>query len=411
MAITNNKILTNEGSTDFEELLKSLSNKADIIKLATAFYSDTKIISQWENDLKKIDLLISLRPPTNYYSLLKIYSKKNINIQFLGKNFHSKFFIFYKDNNPFACIIGSSNFTAGGIYNNIETNAIIDDVRYLKEIDKEFSKLWDCSYKLQPSDLEDFKIIFDNFRRNAKKEQIQQEEFENKILTDRSSKSKKSKICRQAIEHHKFWIIVNEIKDIVSEISEREYPDIPVYLVIDHFWHWVKIIWTGNRIHLIMSPNKDLKIKKLFEDYCSWDKSDRRYTDEMAQISKSIFSTLLSQKNIDQLSADNAKTIYASLHSGRMRTIRFGSDQKFIEENSIQQIRFSFKYLLYSNEELDLRIHNLYNNPIYKLKQFSLSGIQELIGWVMPNKYPIRNEKANDAVKILGYKYTLKNLS
>ncbi|WP_404986186.1 phospholipase D family protein [Chryseobacterium sp. M5] len=405
MAKKNNKIWTNDGSKDFEELLISLSEKADTIKLATAFFSDTKLINQWNRDNKKINLLISLRPPTNYYSLNSIYNKEKVSVQFLGKDFHSKFFIFYTDNQPFACIMGSSNFTAGGIYNNIETNVLLDDQKYLKEVDREFSKLWGNSHKLQPSDLEAFKIIFDQFQRKAEKEKEKYEEFERKLLSGRSTKSRKVRTCRQAKEHYKFWIAVNEIRDIVSELSKEEYPDIPVYLVIDHFWHWVKVIWTGNRIQLRMGPNKALKIKKLFKEYCDWDKSDRSYTQEMAKNSETIFSFLLSENRIENLTEDDAQKIFSNLHSGAMRTKRFDAAKKFATKNSIEQIRTSFKYLLYSNEELELRIHNLYVNPEYKLKEFSLSGIQELIGWVMPEKYPIRNEKANDAVEILGYSF------
>lgn len=405
MAKKNNKIWTNDGSKDFEELLISLSEKADTIKLATAFFSDTKLINQWNNDNKKVDLLVSLRPPTNYYSLNNVYSKKKVSVHFFGRDFHSKFIIFYKDDEPFAFIIGSSNFTAGGIYNNIETNAIIDDPKYLKEIDREFSKLWESSYKLQPSDLASFKIIFDNFRKNAEKEKIVQELFEEKLLRDRSIKSTKPRIGKQAREHFKFWIVVNEIRDIVSEISNEEYPDVPVYLVIDHFWHWVKVEWLGSNAHLFVGPNKDLKIQKLFKEYCFWDKSDKKYTYEMAENSKKIFSFLLSENRIDNITESDAQLVFSNLHSGKMRTQRFDAAKKFITKNSIEEIRSSFKYLLYSNEELELRIHNLYSNPKYKLSEFSLSGIQELIGWVMPEKYPIRNEKANDAVKLLGYKF------
>lgn len=86
-----------------------------------------------------------------------------------------------------------------------------------------------------------------------------------------------------------------------------------------------------------------------------------------------------------------------------MRTRRFDADKKFITENSIRQIRTSLKYLLYSNDELDLRIHNLCLNPDFKLNQFKSSGTQELIGWVTPDKYPMRNDKADDALKLLGY--------
>lgn len=62
------------------------------------------------------------------------------------------------------------------------------------------------------------------------------------------------------------------------------------------------------------------------------------------------------------------------------------------------------KYLLYSNDEMDLRIHNLMKNPKYKLHRLGSSGIQEINGWTRPTEYPIRNDKADKALEILGYK-------
>lgn len=405
MADRNYKIITNYGSSDFEDLLMDLSKIADYIKIATAFFSDTKLISRWEHNSKTVDLLVSLRPPTNYYSLLSIYSKKNVNIQFLGNEFHSKFFIFYRNSKPFAFVIGSSNLTAGGLYKNIETNTIIKDENYLKEIDREFSALWKVSYQLQPTDLDGFKIIFDTFAKKADSEKEELDAFETKILSGRSKKADKPRIGRHAKEHHNFCAAVNQIKAIVSEISEEEYPSVPIYLVIDHFWHWVVVKWDRTDVRLFIGPTKKQTLQKIFREYCSWDKNENNYTFTMADKSSNIFASLLAENKIDYLTDKQAVTIISNLHSGAMRTRRFGADRKFVAENSIDKIRSSFKYLLYSNEELDLRIHNLYINPKYKLKQLSLSGIQELIGWVMPEKYPIRNEKANDAVEILGYNF------
>lgn len=44
------KIITNNGSSGFEYLLMDLSETADCIKIATAFFCDTKLISIWEKN-------------------------------------------------------------------------------------------------------------------------------------------------------------------------------------------------------------------------------------------------------------------------------------------------------------------------------------------------------------------------
>lgn len=396
-------IITNNEDRNLKHLLFELGDKAERIKVATAFFSDTEIITNWLDKSKQVDLLVSLRPPTNYYSLKTVHPKLGVNIQFLGDDFHSKFFIFYDKGNPFACIIGSSNFTSGGLHKNIETNAILTDNKYLNEIEKHFASLWEQSFLLQPTDLDNFKKVFDNFQKRAEQTAKEQSELQKKILTKRTSSKKKTKVSKKAKQYFAFWRIVDEVKEIVNEFSEKEYPSIPVYISIDHFWHWVKTVWSKENRPKPTATNRKTAIQKLFKEYCDWDKNNDNYTKRMAKTSRTLFAKLLSQNKIDSLSKDEAQKIYGNLHSGAMRTKRFGADKIFVRENSIHKIRTSLKYLLYSNEELDLRIHNLCVNPDYKLSQFGSSGTQEIIGWVNPNKYPIRNDKADEALKLLGF--------
>lgn len=396
-------ILTNSIERSLKDLLKDFGDKADKIRIASAFFSDTAFINEWQDKSKLIDLLVSLRPPTNYYSLKTIYSKLGVNIQFLGDDFHSKFFIFYKNKIPFSCIIGSSNFTSGGLNKNIETNAILTDMKYLKEVEKHFSTIWDQSYLLQPTDLELFKEVFDNFKERAEQTEKEQRELQHKILTKRITKKKKTHVGKQAKQYFDFWRIVDDVKEMVNDISAKEYPNVPVYIAIDHFWHWVKTVWSEGNNTKLTSTNKKLAIPKLFREYCAWDKENGNYTKQMAKTSKNL-TKLLSENNIENLTSPQAMEVYRSLHSGAMRAKRFRSDQLFVQNNSIRKIRKSLKYLLYSNDDLDLRIHNLCVNPDYKLSQLSSSGTQEIIGWVNPKQYPIRNKKADEALKLLGYK-------
>ncbi len=396
-------VLTNDKDRNLIKILYDFADKADVIKVATAFFSDTASINLWLKNLKQVDLLVSLRPPTNYYSLKNIHSKLGINIQFLGNNFHSKFFIFYSKERPFACIIGSSNFTAGGLHKNIETNAILTNTKYLIELDKQFSVLWEQSFLLQLTDLDNFKVIYDNFQKRAERTEKEQKQFEKKILTNRTNKKKKLKVGKEAKQYFAFWRIIDEVKGMVDDISKQEYPRVPVYISIDHFWHWVKTVWAKENRRKPTVTSRIKVIPKLFKEYCQWDKSTENHTKEMARASKTIFRKLLSEANIEKLTRDEARQIYANLHSGAMRTRRFNADEKFVAENSIKRIRKSLKYLLYSDDELDLRIHNLCLNPKYKLSQFKSSGTQELIGWVTPNKYPMRNDKADEALSLLGY--------
>jgi len=262
------KILTNDKDKNLKIILDDFADKADTVKVATAFFSDTEFIIKWLDHSKRVDLLVSLRPPTNYYSLKNVYSKLGINIQFLGDKFHSKFFIFYDKGQPFACIIGSSNFTAGGLYKNIETNTILSDPIYLTEIEKQFSNLWAQSFSLQPTDLNNFKTVFDNFQKRAQQTEKEQADFEKKILTKRTNKKKKSKVGKEAKQYFAFWRVVDEVKGIVNDISKQEYPNVPAYISIDHFWHWVKVVWVKENRPKPNANNRNTVIPKLFKEYC-----------------------------------------------------------------------------------------------------------------------------------------------
>lgn len=397
-----NTILTNSDTETISTIIDQLAIKADHIKIGTAFFSDPEFIRKWVSKSKKVDLLVSLRAPTNYYSLEEVYSKSAISMRFLGSNFHSKIYIFYSLGYPFACIVGSSNFTGGGLYKNIETNSVIFDTNEVKNAALEFEKLWDLSYLLQPTDLIAFKTVYDNFLKRDKITKEEQKELENKILTKRAVKPQKVKIAEFAQRYNDYWKIVNEVRSIVHEISEKEYPNIPVYLTIDHFWHWVKVVWSKQNKPTPTDRNRRELIQQLFKDYCYWDKHTANFTAEMYRRYKEVFSKL-SLKNIDNLSIADASLIYKSLHSGESNSVRFGANKKFSEDNSIEKIKSSLKYLLYAKDDVDLRIHNLCKNEEYRLKQLSSSGVQEMLGWVMPETYPLRNGKADDAVRLLGY--------
>lgn len=153
-------ILTNNKEKCLEDLLFEFGENADKIFIASAFFSDTKLLKEWTKLNKNIQLIVSLRFPTSCDSIREIFQNKNITIRFLGNTFHSKFYVFFKDEKPFACIIGSSNFTGGGLRKNIETNAILRDSTYLNDIVGQISELMKLSLPLENKVLEDYELEY-----------------------------------------------------------------------------------------------------------------------------------------------------------------------------------------------------------------------------------------------------------
>ena len=223
-------VITNTTSDNLRNKLKSLASKADSIEIAVAFFSDSELIKQWNNDKKKINLIVSLRPPTSFYSLKDLQSALNVDISFLGNEFHSKFFLFYKQKELIGGIIGSSNFTSGGLVKNIETNIFIKDKDTLSELQKHFDDLLQNSNLLQPTDLDEYEIVYKNWLARQVKENAELDKFKTKTTKNRTKRKQKVRITKEAKQYFEYWRIVDEIKDLVKDISAKAYPNIPHYL-------------------------------------------------------------------------------------------------------------------------------------------------------------------------------------
>jgi HKD family nuclease len=386
-------ILTNDPSSgeSLENKLRELSQEADKIAVAVAFYSDAEIVKSWLAEGKNIELIVSLQPPMNYYHLRDLLPIQNVEIRFLGRDFHSKMFLFYSSGSLFATVLGSSNFTDGGLRKNIETNVLLTDRKHLSEVETHFAEVYAKSRHLQPTELKKYKKVYDkSVKPRAEIDKIS-DRFQRDVIDGRSS-------------YYDFWRTIDRVRDLVERISEREYPGIPVYLTIDHFWHWVATVWDRSDVERLGrdAEYRDNRIPVLFAEYCEWDKTTQNYTESIPKNSRTI-ANLLAEDKIDNLTKAGAKTVYRRTHSGGMRSQWLKSHEAFVKDNSIAKIRKSLKYLLYSNDDIDLRIHNLISNHEYKLSQFGPSTVQELIGWVFPEEYPIRNDKADRAIRLLGY--------
>jgi HKD family nuclease len=397
-------IITNSNDQNLKEELILLASKADRIDIAVAFFSDHQLLKQWEG--KKISLIISLRPPTNYFSLKDIQSSINIEINFLGDDFHSKFIIFYNQGVATSAILGSSNFTSGGLIKNIETNIFIDDTKIISKLQQHFEDLLQESNLLQPTDLDDYETVYRNFLTRQKKADEELNKFNTKTTKNRKKRKQKGRIAKEARQYLNYCKNVDEVKDLVKNICDKEYPNIPYYFALDHFWHYIKVNWHEKTGRTLNRNNQRVEIPKLFNKYVKWQREIEKddYLRWMTNQSKEVFQSYLSKKSIDKLTKTQAKEIFQSLHSSRRNIKTKNADDLFISENDLSKIKTSFKYLLFSQDDIELRIHNLITNPKYKLQRLGSSGVQEINGWTRPNTYPIRNNKSDQAIEILGYK-------
>ena len=89
-------LIQNSSDYSIEEQLFALANKCDEIRIAVAFFSNEKLITEWLKKKIKLSIIVSLQPPTSPYLLKKLLPKPSskVEIKFFNSGFHSKLYIF-----------------------------------------------------------------------------------------------------------------------------------------------------------------------------------------------------------------------------------------------------------------------------------------------------------------------------
>ncbi|MBM4311184.1 MAG: hypothetical protein FJ119_09615 [Deltaproteobacteria bacterium] len=396
-------LTTNEKMTcSYEYHIQKLAKKATRADLFVAFFTDNKLIKTWLKQKMEVNLCVSLRPPTNPYTLQEVYHICD-SIKYLGKEFHSKICIFYSGSKIIGAVVGSSNMTQGGLLKNIETNIVTSNPDLLNALANEVKRISEISSELEPEDIQRYILAYEASKKQRKAAENIFSKF--KFRKRKSTVATKQFISKTAKKYLAFWRAIDEVSSLVKAISEREWPGIPVYLTIDHFWHWlVKVRYSDIDKPISRSAKwREQNIPQLFLQYSKWDKTNGNWTIEFQRRS-TAFRRMLRERRIDSLTKNQFAEIYAKLNSGYNSAARFQTHVAFVNENNLPSIRKALKYLLYSSDDITLRISALLRkNGSLKLKYFGPSNVQELLGWVHCKKMPMRNEKATKGAQLLGY--------
>lgn len=397
-------LISNSDSSSVNEFILRISESADEIRLAVAYFSHSDLIDRWLQKKMRLSFVVALQPPTSP-DLLRRLLHAGLESRFYDSRFHSKLYLFYHSSQPFAALVGSANFTSGGLLNNIETNVFLTESSQLDELVQQFKSIWDGAASLSPPDVERYQQFCRETQQEREKIQNGYATFERQKVTPRFSRARKRVTSKEGRDYLAFWKRVDEVKGIVGQIAETEYPRTPAYLVIDHFWHWIVKIWDQQNIQKIATDANYRReiLPVLFRQFIEYDKGGENWNGSLNERA-TFFQSVLSSESIQKLSREDARQIYSRMHSGRARSQRFGADEKFVKENSIERIRTSLNYLLWSQDDIDQRISTLLIDSRVKLKQFGSSNVQELLGCVH-SELPIRNDKADKAVEMLGYNF------
>lgn len=169
-------------SVDKEDyLINPLLNYSNCprVSIAAPFFTENEFLNKLIDNSSKIRLIVRLCIATSYSALEKIINNPNVTIKFFTEhNFHSKIFIFEE----LYMIVGSSNFTNGGLKNNREINfGILYDDPCFDILNKLYEEYWLVATKLTQERLSKFKEIINHHQGNKIDSAVSQE-LEDKVF-------------------------------------------------------------------------------------------------------------------------------------------------------------------------------------------------------------------------------------
>lgn len=147
--------------------IKDYVRQSKSIDIAVALASDTAVdILKKAKKNCKIRFIagINLPTPCKVLKQLKNSYKNNARIyisEIHSETFHPKVYIFNLSNGSKKVLLGSGNFTDGGLYNNIEASVLIEDKDMIVKVEKWFDEIFNNSKPISDEFLKKYEVYAD----------------------------------------------------------------------------------------------------------------------------------------------------------------------------------------------------------------------------------------------------------
>lgn len=142
----------------------------------------------------------------------------------------------------------------------------------------------------------------------------------------------------------------------------------------------------------LMPQEQERQIRKHAKTFRTW--TQPAGVQERMQSAEAL-QELLSPNRLVALTAAEVKTALGTLNCMHDQRIM----NRVIQHNTTATIKNAWKELLHGTSPIPERM-TICANMLYGFKR---SGVQELLGWYDPKKFPIRNTNTNAGMRYLGY--------
>ena len=357
------------------KILKEQIEKHDEVIIASAFITDTDLIRTLMEGKTKFTLIFRLSYPATPEFLTELLDLESINskIYFFydghnrNQNYHPKTYLFKNKGESLSAITGSSNFTYGGLSNNHEFNIFLTE--NLGEIEKY------CNLLIAESDGPLSREIVNEYKKYYVKPE--------------NHKYRQNNLSNERIKkYRKIMVQWNRLK---GELEEFNHKKLPFTYVYDYFCHQFKT----KMEKLVKVPpstfNKNLLVD-LFKEFL-----DEHFDEDHFKSRKSRhIECKRIHDNIETVSINELRRFYLKLlsvssgsGSGLRRTY-------FETEATKNEMKNLLLYVIRGDEAIEFK----YATGLVKrlkggegIAYIGESGLGEIIGWLLPDEYPIVNSK------------------
>jgi HKD family nuclease len=402
-----------------ENAIQKLTDTPSNVYVAVAFFTEADVIESMIAKGNRVRLIVRLGFPTSPKALQRLLNNEKVEIRyFTSHSFHPKVYLF----GDRTALVGSANLTRAAILTNQEVVVSIDavDPRF-NELALLFADYWSQAKVLTEQALKDYAEIY------AKFEKLQNEMGKlEATVVDKLGEVVAGNITRGKVKVSKESIFLedfrktyqegvrafNVIRDVYEKTGYRKAQanDVPLRIEIDSFISFVRNKFAIGELWQETPIRTDVEQEQfILEHIEAWKATEWPHFENtiVGENYPLILKTLGTIEAINSANDDQLFEALTVLHSfyDRLRFYESGLPtwkRVFLKSNEPQKLREVLVYLIHGTGNIEVRMANVIFNPELKLNQFGQSNVQELIGWLNKEDYPVINGRTTKILRYFG---------
>lgn len=353
------------------DVINDYIQKNDEIVIVTPFLSYSDILFKILEENLKVTVICRLSYPATpelFKKILPYLDEAKTFYVYDDDSLHAKIYLFKNKNKPMSCIIGSSNFTDNGLFENKEFNVAVN--HELELVEKYINYLIENSYSVLNNEaIEYYESFYMYPSQNRRRRRA--------IISER--------------DVSEYQEILNKFNYIKGLLEKENSAEIPFTYVFDGFCHIFKY---KMRKELKLNPFKNFdknEFKKYFKMYLDKYFSNKDFN---SRKEKYNFNQEI-RNNLIYIPPEKIRKFFLGIWS-----ISYGSGsgrrKKAIKEIKVNLLKELLDFII--NDKLSMP--QKYSVALIsrdkrglKIPYLGPSAIGEIPGWLMPEFYPIKNDK------------------